>query len=77
MNSHLTSELAVKAVDNRYDLILIASRRVRELRNGHMPLVPRKGTDFSTALAEIENGFIGRDYLSKAYTTDFKKSNRR
>ena len=77
MNSHLTSELAVLAVENRYDLVLIASRRTRELRNGHMPLVPRRVTDLSTALAEIEAGLIGRDYLSKVYTPESKKLNRR
>jgi len=77
MNSHLTSELAVRAVENRYDLVLIASRRTRELRNGHMPLVPRRVTDISTALAEIEAGLIGRDYLTNLYVHETKKLKRK
>jgi DNA-directed RNA polymerase omega subunit len=77
MNSHLTSELAAQAVENRYDLVLIASRRVRELRNGHMPLVPRRVTDISTALAEIEAGLIGRDYLNNLYVHETKKFKRK
>ena len=62
----VTSEAASKAVGSKYDLILIASRRVRELRNGYAPLVDREGnSDISTALEEIEQGHVGRDYLLK------------
>lgn len=61
----ITSEGAVKAVENRYDLILIASRRVRELHNGYSPKVQTRGGTLVTALAEIEAGHIGREYLLK------------
>ena len=65
--ARITSEPAVKAVGNKYDLILIASRRARELKHGWSPHVPvKKGENATvTALREIEQGFVGRDYLLK------------
>ena len=38
----LTSGAAVEALGNRYDLVLVASQRVRELRRGHAPKIPTK-----------------------------------
>lgn len=65
--SVITSETATLAVESRYDLVLIASRRVRELRNGHAATVEqqRGANEISTALREIESGSIGREYLLK------------
>ena len=64
--ARITSELASRQVGSKYDLILIASRRVRELRNGHAPLIddPHR-SEIVTALREIEQGKVGRDYLLK------------
>ena len=68
----LTSEDAVNAVGNRYDLVLIGARRVRELANGHRPKVDSKRGKVLTALKEIEFGLVGRERL---YTsTDLEKS---
>jgi DNA-directed RNA polymerase omega subunit len=66
MSDRLTSEMAARAVGGRYDLVLIASRRVRELRNGHAPFVPAQKNEMSTALMEVEKGHVGREYLLKA-----------
>jgi DNA-directed RNA polymerase subunit omega len=52
-------------VGNRFDLVLIASQRVRELKRGAMPKVASKNGAVVTALREIEQGFIGRDYLKR------------
>ena len=64
--ARITSEEASRAVGSKYDLILIASRRVRELRNGYAPEIkdPHR-SEIVTALREIEQGKIGRDYLLK------------
>jgi DNA-directed RNA polymerase omega subunit len=67
----LTSQQAVSAVGNRYDLVLIASQRVRELKRGHTPLVPSRRGPILTALKEIEQGLVDRKYLLK--TTDADK----
>jgi DNA-directed RNA polymerase omega subunit len=61
----LTSEAAVAALGNRYDLILIASRRCRELSRGDQPRVPTRHGHVLTTLKEIEFGKVGRDYLLK------------
>ena len=63
--SVITAELAALAVHSRYDLVLIASRRVRELRNGHAPYIAARSSDTATALTEIEQGKVTRDYLLK------------
>ena len=63
--SRLSSELAVERIGNRYDLILVASRRARELSRGDMPTVDPGRSNISTALLEIESGTIDRSYLYK------------
>jgi DNA-directed RNA polymerase subunit omega len=68
--SRISSEKAVQQVGNRYDLILIASVRQRELRRGFRPKVETKHGHHLTALQEIEEGHIGRDYLKKIRTTE-------
>jgi len=62
----LTSQQAVAAVGNRYDLVLIASQRVRELKNGAPAQVTSKHGPVLTALKEIEQGKIDRTYLYKS-----------
>lgn len=61
----LTSEAAVAAVGNRYDLILIAARRCREIGRGDLPRVESKHGQVLTTLKEIEFGKVGREYLTK------------
>jgi DNA-directed RNA polymerase subunit omega len=72
--ARITSEKAVEQVGNRYDLILIASRRARELSNGHAPKITTKDTNTVKAIREIEQGHIGRDYLYKSQDIDRKRS---
>lgn len=70
----LTSELAAARV-GLFNAVLIASRRVRELKNGHAPLVrpDRHGINI-TALREIEEGKIGSEYLYKTPEVNTKNS---
>ena len=69
----ISSEKAVQAVGNRYDLILIAAQRIRELKHGHRPKLQTKDGPSLTALKEIEEGLVGRDYL-KRVKSDSPKS---
>lgn len=62
-----TSEEAVNQVGNRFDLILIAAQRVRELKRGHKPKLTTKAGTTVTALQEIEAGLVGREYLKRLY----------
>lgn len=63
--ARITSQLAAEALGNRYDLILVASVRARELKKGHMPKVKSDNGHIVTALREIEEGKIGIDYLKR------------
>jgi DNA-directed RNA polymerase subunit omega len=60
-----TSEDAVNMIGNRFDLVLIASHRVRELKRGHRSTLNTKAGPTVTALQEIEVGIIGREYLKR------------
>ena len=63
--ARISSEEAVNKVGNRYDLILIAAQRVRELRKGHRAKTNAKHGPVLTALTEIEEGLVGREYLKR------------
>jgi DNA-directed RNA polymerase subunit omega len=63
--ARITSQKAAEAVGNRFDLVLIASQRVRELKRGALPKITSKNGAIVTALREIEEGHIGRDYLKR------------
>ena len=60
-----SSEEAAIAIGNRYELVLIASQRARELRRGHKPMITVPNGFIVTALKEIEQGLVGREYLKK------------
>jgi DNA-directed RNA polymerase subunit omega len=60
-----TSEEAVNKVGNRFDLILIASHRARELKRGYIPKIKTNNGPILTALHEIEAGLVGREYLKR------------
>ena len=61
----ISSEKAVQMVGNRYDLILIAAIRQRELNKGYKPKLVGHESNHLLALREIEEGLISRDYLKK------------
>lgn len=68
--ARLTSEEATKQVGSKYDLVLIASRRARELNRGWRPMLDSHNGPGVTALREIEAGLVGRDYLLKPQNLD-------
>lgn len=72
-----TSEKAVAAIGNRYDLILIAAQRVRELHRGDAPLVKPAKNATVTALIEIETKKISREYLTKTLISEPRRRKRR
>lgn len=71
--ARVTVEEAVDRVGNRFDLVLVASRRARQLATqGKDALVPWKGNEKATvvALREIEEGLIDADRLDAAERTE-------
>lgn len=63
--ARLTSQDAVAMIGNRYELVLIAARRARELARGDRPKVTKVSGHLVTALREIEQGFVDRSWLYK------------
>ena len=70
--ARISSEIAALAV-GRYDLILIGARRARELLRGWTPQVKCENGAVVTAIREVEEGKIGREYLSKPQNLDRKE----
>ena len=63
--ARITSQAAVEAIGNRFNLVLAASQRARELKNGALPRVEdTKHGPSITALKEIEEGkYTLKDWL--------------
>ena len=59
----LTSQAAVESIGNRYALILVGARRMRELGRGDAPRVAKGHGHAVTTMLEIEAGKVGIDYL--------------
>jgi len=64
--ARLTVEDCLQRLDNRYDLVMLASKRARQLTMGSDPLVEH-GNDKPTviALREIAAGLITTDNIDK------------
>lgn len=58
--ARVTVEDCLHSVDNRFELVLLASRRARQLANGQAPLVESNSNDKPTVLAlrEIAAGKV-------------------
>ena len=66
--ARITVEDCLNNVDNRFELVLVATKRARQLAmTGAEPMVPWQN-DKSTvvALREIANGFVTREILNEA-----------
>ena len=56
--ARITVEDCLKKVDNRFELIHLSAKRVRQLRKGAEPLVQSKNTDVVVSLREIAAGDV-------------------
>ena len=63
--ARVTVEDCLNSVDNRFQLVLLASKRARQLmRTGEEPLVPEDGDKLPVvALREIADGLITKKLL--------------
>lgn len=75
--ARVTVEDAVAKVGNRFDLVLVAARRARQISmNGSKPLVDEeKDKPTVIALREIEAGLISEDFLDKQDRKDLMREN--
>ena len=56
--ARITVEDCLEKVENRYELVHLATKRVKQLREGAEPLVRSKNKDIVTALREIASGLV-------------------
>ena len=56
--ARITVEDCLKKIDNRFELIHLSAKRVRQLRKGAEPLVQSKNTDVVISLREIAAGEV-------------------
>ncbi|WP_392566769.1 DNA-directed RNA polymerase subunit omega [Utexia brackfieldae] len=70
--ARVTVQDAVDAIGNRFDLVLVATRRARQIQTGNKaPLVPEENDKPTViALREIEEGLINKNILD---ATDFRE----
>jgi DNA-directed RNA polymerase subunit omega len=65
--ARVTVEDCLDKVDNRFHLVLVATKRARQLANGVQPLVDWENDKPTiVALREIAEGLIGPDILDEA-----------
>ncbi|MBS0971184.1 DNA-directed RNA polymerase subunit omega [Chimaeribacter arupi] len=63
--ARVTVQDAVEKIGNRFDLVLVAARRARQIQvGGKDPLVPEENDKYTViALREIEEGLINSQIL--------------
>lgn len=62
--ARVTVQDAVEKIGNRFDLVLVAARRARQMVGGKDPLVPEENDKTTViALREIEEGLINNQIL--------------
>ena len=64
--ARITVEDCLENVDNRFELVLVAARRTRQLQLGHDPLVPEDRDKHTViALREIAEGLVTSEILKE------------
>jgi DNA-directed RNA polymerase subunit omega len=65
--ARITVEDCLDHIDNRFDLVLIASKRARQLANGVEPMLPWQNDKPTVmALREIADGVVKPETLAEA-----------
>lgn len=74
--ARVTVEDCLEKVDNRFELILIASKRAHQLSSGtHKTTIDRNGDkDSVIALREIAAGLINSSILEEVYNADINSA---
>lgn len=61
----VTIEKCMHKIPNRFDLVLVATMRIKMLLQGHTPKVVSKHKPGILSLREIEAGLVGEEMLNK------------
>ena len=71
--ARVTVEDCLDKVDNRFQLVLVATKRARQLANGVQPLVPWENDKPTiVALREIADGLVGPGILEEPVHSVFE-----
>ena len=71
--ARVTVEDCLDKVDNRFQLVLVATKRARQLANGVQPLVPWENDKPTiVALREIADGLVGPGILEETVPSVFE-----
>ena len=70
--ARITVEDCLKKVNNRFTLIHMASKRVRELRRGDEPTIVSKNRDIVVSLREIAAGNVTQTTQEKIHMIEDK-----
>ena len=69
--ARITVEDCLGNLDNRFDLVLIAAKRARQISNGVDPLLPWENDKPTVmALREIAEGMVTKDILNEKEETE-------
>lgn len=63
--ARVTVEDCLKKIPNRFEMVLCAAYRARQLSEGHAPHVDAKDKQTVVALREIAQGSVTRDVLER------------
>jgi DNA-directed RNA polymerase subunit omega len=63
--ARITVEDCLKTIQNRFELVLAATYRARQLVQGHSPRVESRDKATVVALREVAAGVTDRDMLTK------------
>jgi DNA-directed RNA polymerase subunit omega len=63
--ARITVEDCLEKVPNRFELVLVAARRTKQLLKGARPLVESDNKDVVTSLREIAAGEVTMEYASE------------
>lgn len=69
--ARITIEDCLEKVENRYELVHLATKRVKQLREGAEPLVRAKNKDIVIALREIAADKIKHSLISEYDSDEF------
>ena len=61
--ARITVEDCLKKIPNRFQMVLVAAYRARQLSQGYAPKIDAKDKPVVIALREIADGLIGTDML--------------
>lgn len=69
--ARVTVEDCLDNVANRFELVLVASKRARQISNGNQPLLPEENDKPTViALREIADGLVTRTILNEVSARD-------